>query len=96
MSGWGYRIALAFGGWLVVAAVVRFFGGSAHPTVLALYVGVGAALVWLFLDVSADAGPEGAARLLGPELTSVVAAVAPYTRLTTAQMDLLLRRIEDL
>lgn len=161
MTGWKGRVALTFCAWLVVAGIVGFFGGAAHPAVLALYVAVGAALVALFVDASAatrparwptpreepvrvrgedprldrlrrvvaqhldsrevgdalhrhlaeladhrlmmrhgitrDADPERAARLLGPELTSVLAVRAPpYPRLTTTQIDLLLRRIEDL
>lgn len=160
MSNWKSRIALAFVAWLAVATVVRVFGGTSHPVVVALYVAVGAVLLWLFLEVSADAetarwpkpreepirdpgedprldqlrrvvgqhldsrevgdamhrhltqladrrlmarhgitrdaDPDGAARLLGPELSSVAAAHAPYPRLTTAQIDLLLRRIEEL
>lgn len=161
MTGWKRRLVLTFCVWLAIAGVVGFFGGAAHPVVLALYVAVGAALVSLFLDASAgtaparwptpreepvrepgedprlgqlrrvvgqhldsrevgdalhrhlgeladhrlmirhgitrDADPERAARLLGPEVSSVLAVRGPpYPRLTTAQMDMLLRRIEDL
>ncbi len=152
------RLALVFGAWLVSAAGVGLAGGAAHPLLLALYVGVVAVLVFLFLDVSAqtqsiqwpkpreepvrergedprldqlrrvvaqhldsrevgealqrhlaeitdhrlvvrhgitrEADPETASRLLGPELSAVLDQRAPYPRLTTDQMDLLLQRIE--
>jgi len=160
MKGWIARVAVSFAAWLVITAGVRFFGGTAQPSAVALYVAVGAALLWLFIDVSADAetspwpqareepvrdpgedprlgqlrrvvgqnfdsrevgdtlyrrlaeladqrlvarhgitreaDPETAARLLGPELMAVADAHAPYRRLTIAQIDLLLQRIEDL
>ena len=160
MTGWKGRVAAVFVVWFVVAAGVRYFGGDAHPVAVAMYVGVGAALCWLFLDVSADAEtapwprareepvrdqgedprlaqlrrvvaqhldgrevgdtlhrrlteladqrlvarhgitreahPAAAAQLLGPDLSEVAAAGAPYPRLTVAQIDRLLTRIEEL
>jgi hypothetical protein len=157
---WAARLAAVFGAWLAIAVLVRVFGGDVHFAALAVYVVVGAALVWLYVDVSADAetsrwphareepvrdpgedpglgrlrrvlaqhldgrevgdnlhrriteladqrlmarhgitrdaDPEGAARLLGPELSSVAAARPPYRRLTVAHIDLLLTRIEEL
>lgn len=158
MRSWIKRLALIFVVWLAISAGVGLVGGAAHPLLLALYVGVVAVLVFLFLDVSAqtqpiqwpkpreepvrergedprldqlrrvvaqhldsrevgealqrhlaeiadhrlvvrrgitrEADPETASRLLGPELTSVLDRRAPYPRLTTDQMDLLLQRIE--
>lgn len=160
MRVWVARLALTFGLWLVVAVGAGIAGAPGHPVVLALYVGVLAALVFLFLDVSAetrsrrwprarqepvrergedprlqqlrrvvdqhldsrevgdtlqrhlggladrrlmsrhgltrDADPDAAARMLGPELWAVLAAGPPYPRLTTGQIDQLLRRIEEL
>ena len=55
MAGWGARVALTFAGWAALAFVLRVLGVDVHALVLAAYVGVGAALLWLFLDVSADA-----------------------------------------
>ena len=57
MTGWIRRLAVAFAVWLVVSAGVGLAGGAAHPLLLALYVGVLAVLVFLFLDVSAETRP---------------------------------------
>jgi hypothetical protein len=46
--------------------------------------------------VSLVADPERAARILGPELTAVVNQRAPYPRLSTGRIDVLLKRIEEL
>jgi hypothetical protein len=46
--------------------------------------------------VSLVADPERAAQILGPELTAVVTQRAPYPRLSTGRIDVLLKRIEDL
>ncbi len=160
MSDWTKRIALAFGLWLAVAVAAWVLGNQPDPLLLALMIGVGAALIWLYLDVSADAevsrwpamveepvrppgqdprlerlqrilaqhqsahevgdalhrtlteladhrlvahhgvsllaDPERAAEILGPELTSVVTQRPPYPRLSTGQVDVLLKRIEAL
>ena len=55
MSHWTIRVALAFGLWLAVALGAWVLGNQPDPGLLALMIGVGAALVWLYLDVSADA-----------------------------------------
>jgi hypothetical protein len=55
VSRWVPRVALAFGLWLVVAVAAWILGNEPRPGLLALMVAVGAALLWLFLDVSADA-----------------------------------------
>jgi hypothetical protein len=160
MSFWSKRIALAFGLWLAVAVAAWVLGNQPDPLLLALVIGVGAALVWLYLDVSADAevstwpgmveepvrppgqdprlerlhriltqhqsahevgdalhrtlteladhrlvahhgvslqaDPERAAEILGPELASVATQRAPYPRLSTDRIDVLLTRIETL
>lgn len=160
MSRGRARLAAAFGVWLVTCVVAWFFGNAPRPGVVAMYVAVASALVWLFLDVSADtevtrwpgvreepvrepgedprlgqlrrvvahhldgrevgdvlhrrltaladqrlmarhsvtreADPELAARLLGPDLLAVTTAHPPYPRLTTAQIEQLLQRIETL
>ncbi len=157
---WLPRVAIAFVLWLVVAAVGGILGNHPRPGLLALTIGVGAAVVWLFLDVSGDAetsswpgmveepvrppgedprlerlnrillqhetahevgdalyrqlaeladqrlvahhgislvaDPERAAQILGPELTAVVTQHAPYPRLSTGRIDVLLKRIEEL
>lgn len=159
-SRWPGRIALAFVLWLGIAVAAWILGNRPQPGLLALYVGVGAAVVWLFLDVSADseppswpmarddpvrvpgedprldrlrrlvahhldgrevgdalhrrlgeladqrlvarhgitreADPERAAALMGPELTSGLPSRPPYPRLTTARIEQLLQRIEEL
>jgi hypothetical protein len=46
--------------------------------------------------VTREAVPERAVELLGPELSRVLAQRPPYPRLTTAQVDVLLQRIEEL
>lgn len=160
MSYWAKRIALAFGLWLTTAAAAWVLGNQPDPLLLALMIGVGAVLVWLYLDVSADvevsqwpgmteepvrppgqdprlerlqriltqhqsahdvgdalqrvltdlaehrlvahhgvsllADPDRAAEILGPELTSVATQRPPYPRLSAAQVDVLLTRIEAL
>jgi hypothetical protein len=50
---WGGRVAVAFALWLVVAVAAWVLGNEPQPGLLALYVAVGAALLWLYLDVSA-------------------------------------------
>jgi hypothetical protein len=55
MSHWTIRVALAFGLWLAVALGAWVLGNQPDPGLLALMIGVGAAVVWLYLDVSADA-----------------------------------------
>lgn len=55
MSFWTRRIALAFVIWLVAAVAAWVLGNQPDPLLLALMIGVGAALIWLYLDVSADA-----------------------------------------
>jgi hypothetical protein len=55
MSHWIGRIAIAFGLWLAVAVGAWVLGNQPDPVLLALLIGVGAALMWLYLDVSADA-----------------------------------------
>lgn len=55
MRRWTVRIALSFGVWLAVALGAWLLGNQPDPGLLALMIGVGAALCWLFLDVSADA-----------------------------------------
>lgn len=55
MSHWAGRIALAFGLWLAVALGAWVLGNQPDPGLLALMVGLGAAVSWLYLDVSADA-----------------------------------------
>jgi hypothetical protein len=57
VKSWIKRLALTFGVWLVISAGVGLAGGAAHPLLLALYVGVVAVLVFLFLDVSAQTRP---------------------------------------
>ena len=57
-SHWPARVGLAFLLWLVIAVAAWVFGNRPQPGLLALYVGVGAAVVWLFLDVSADSEPS--------------------------------------
>ena len=54
---WAGRVAAAFGVWLAVALAAWFLGNRPHPGLLALLVGLAAAVVWLFLDVSADTEP---------------------------------------
>lgn len=51
---WAARLGLAFVLWLGIAVAAWILGNRPQPGLLALYVGVGAAVVWLFLDVSAD------------------------------------------
>lgn len=46
--------------------------------------------------VSLRVDPERAAALMGPELARFASATAPYPRLTTAQVDVLVDRIEEL
>lgn len=55
MSHWTARIALTFGLWLAVALGAWVLGNQPDPLLLALMIGVGAVLSWLYLDVSADA-----------------------------------------
>jgi len=55
MSNWTARIALTFGLWLAVAIGAWVLGNQPDPLLLALMIAVGAALSWLYLDVSADA-----------------------------------------
>ena len=54
---WPVRIALVFVLWLGIAVAAWILGNRPQPGLLALYVAVGAAVVWLFLDVSADNEP---------------------------------------
>ena len=159
-SRWPGRVAVTFALWLAIAVAAWVLGNRPQPGLLALYVAVGAAVVWLFLDVSADsepsswpgardepvrtpgedprldqlrrvvghhldgrevgdalhrrlgdlvdqrlvarhgitreADPERAAALLGPDLTSALAARPPYPRLAPARIEQLLQRIEDI
>ncbi|MGZ8742393.1 MAG: hypothetical protein ACXWXO_05680 [Nocardioides sp.] len=55
MSRWVARFGSAFGVWLVVAVGAWVFGNRPDPALLALVVFTGAAPLWLYLDVSADA-----------------------------------------
>jgi hypothetical protein len=160
MSHWYRRVGLAFALWLGVSVTAWLLGNEPRPGLLALYVGVGGAVVWLFVDVSTDAGtdpwpdavadpvrdpgqdprfgylrhvvdqhldsrevgdglhkrlvdlidhrlmsrhgltreadPSKVTALLGPELSAITAARAPYPRLTPGHIDQLLQRIEDL
>lgn len=57
-GGWAGRVAVTFVVWLGVAVAAWVLGNQPRPGLLALYVGVGAAVLWLFLDVSADAEPS--------------------------------------
>ena len=52
---WLPRVAIAFVLWLVVAVAGGLLGNHPRPGLLALTIGVGAAVVWLFLDASGDA-----------------------------------------
>jgi hypothetical protein len=54
VTRWVPRIASTFGLWLVVAVAAWVLGNEPRPGLLALMIAVGAALLWLFLDVSAD------------------------------------------
>ena len=54
---WPVRVALVFVLWLGIAVAAWILGNRPQPGLLALYVAVGAAVVWLFLDVSADNEP---------------------------------------
>ncbi len=54
MRRWTGRIAVTFALWVVVAVAAWILGNQPRPGLLALYLALGAALVWLFLDVSAD------------------------------------------
>lgn len=51
---WVARLAIAFVVWLSVAVGAWVLGNQPDPLLLALMIGVGAALTWLYLDVSAD------------------------------------------
>jgi hypothetical protein len=55
---WPGRVAVTFALWLGIAVAAWILGNRPQPGLLALYVGVGAAMVWLFLDVSADSEPS--------------------------------------
>jgi hypothetical protein len=55
VSHWTARIALPFGLWLTVALGAWVLGNQPDPLLLALMIAVGAVLLWLYLDVSADA-----------------------------------------
>ena len=55
MRRWLGRFAITFGVWLAVALGAWLFGNQPQPGLLALIIFVGGALLWLFLDVSADA-----------------------------------------
>ena len=55
VARWLPRVAIAFVLWLAVAAIGGILGNHPRPGLLALTIGVGAAVVWLFLDVSGDA-----------------------------------------
>ena len=157
---WAARLAIAFGVWLAVAVGAWVLGNRPDPLLLALMIGLGSVVVWLYLDVSADAevstwpgmteepvrppgqdprlerlhriltqhraahdvddalhrtlsqladqrlvahhgvsllaDPDRAAEILGPELAAVVRQRPPYPRLSPAQVDVLLTRIEAL
>ncbi len=54
MRRWTARVAVTFALWLVVAVAAWILGNQPRPGLLALYLAVGAGLLWLFLDVSAD------------------------------------------
>lgn len=160
MRSWTARAAVTFGLWLVVALAAWVLGNAPRPGLLALVMGLGAGLLWLFVDVSGDAeairwpalaaeplrspgedarlerlhrmlfahqtahhvdgalrdelarladqkllalhgvtreaDPELARTLLGDELANLLTREPPYPRLTTAQIDQLLKRIESL
>lgn len=54
---WTLRIGTALGVWVVIVAATGLLGNDPQPGLLALVIACGAGLLWLYLDVSADAEP---------------------------------------
>lgn len=54
---WTLRIGTALGVWVVTVAATGLLGNDPQPGLIALVIACGAGLLWLYLDVSADAEP---------------------------------------
>lgn len=63
MRAWSARLGIAVGVWLAITTVAYVFGSQPRPGLLALMVAAGAAVIWLYVDVTAD---SETARWLSP------------------------------